>query len=264
MLARTSFIRASPRPNSGSSVRHVKAHVVAPRRLSTSMKKCFPALSTGLIEPGSLYRTFLRPRLRPMPRKYVGTQTCSALCRRRAERIGLRASGSRCDGADRPDTGWSGGHRSGGRARRLRLYRACGHWPAGAAASAAAPGLSRRAPSGAATNTMPLSSTKPWGSGRFAPAVLIVPPYPATPDDAGYTVAPDARRRLVGVRRFPPGTLVANLARRVSMFCEFFGVGGPRRLRADVSAMLRLTVPKCHCGLFAPARALIRRPENRL
>lgn len=199
-----------------------------------------PGLSTGAVEPGTLYRTFFESppppgaakmrRYQAVPHPYVvdapGASAFERLDAGASVRIGLTLIGRPATAVEAVLAAFDFAARAGlgralGRERergRARLIEARAVWRG--------------------NDPDVVVFDQHAGFRPLAPAVPALPPCPArlrvilaTP----LRVARDGRP--LGPKGFPPGALVGNLVRRVSMLCEFFGEAS---LDADFRALKAL------------------------
>jgi CRISPR-associated endoribonuclease Cas6 len=185
-----------------------------------------PGLSTGEVAPGTLYRTFFEspppPEARKMrlydavPHPYVVDAPSVSTVRRieagARERIGLTLIGRPATAVEAVLAAFDFAARVGLGARigeehergRARLVEASAVWR------------------DSASDAVVYDETA-----GFRPIVAEVPAVPLCPTRLRVTIATPLRLKHEGrplrARPFRPGALVANLVRRVSMLCEFFG-----------------------------------------
>jgi hypothetical protein len=185
-----------------------------------------PGVATGRVEPGTLYRTFFESPPPPdatrmrlydaAPHPYVvdapGAPRATRLAAGDTERIGLTLVGRPASAVEAVLAGFDLAARAGiggalGRERergRGRLAQVRAVWR------------------GEVPDTVVYDEAS--GFQPVAPAVPAIPPCPAWLRVNLVTPLRLAQEgRILGPRRFPPGALVANLVRRVSMMSAFYG-----------------------------------------
>ncbi len=185
-----------------------------------------PGLSTGAVEPGTLYRTFFEspppPDARKMrrytavPHPYVvdapGASAFERLDAGATVRIGLTLVG-------RPATAVEAVLAAFDFAARAGLGRGLGHERERGRARLTEVRAVWRGDEPDVVVFDQASGFRP-----IAPEVPMVPPCPPRLRVILATPLRLAREgKLIGPKRFAPGALVGNLVRRVSMMCEFFG-----------------------------------------
>jgi hypothetical protein len=185
-----------------------------------------PGLSMGQVEPGTLYRTFFESPPPPdatkmrlydaAPHPYVvdapGAPGFKRLEAGEMERIGLTLVGRPATAVEAVLAGFDFAARAGlgrglGSERergRGRIVEVRAVW----------------------RDNAPDAAVFDQASG-FKPVVPEVPAFPPCPARLRVVLATPLRLaregRLLGAKRFPPGALVSNLVRRVSMMSSFYG-----------------------------------------
>jgi hypothetical protein len=185
-----------------------------------------PGVSTGALPAGTLYETFFESRPPPAaekmrlydraPHPYVidapGAPGARRLEPGAVERIGLTLVGRAATAVEAVLAGFDF-------AARVGIGRGLGHERERGRARLVEARAVWRSDS---DDEVVFSEAK-----GFRPTAPEIPALPACPTRLRVTLATPLRLmregRLIGPRRFPPGALIANLVRRVSMLSSFFG-----------------------------------------